>query len=567
MRMYSTSAIIIMLTIILSILSIYSLRTVKDRSNQITDTWLNAVDVGHKANKTLVDFRSREYLHIIADEPELVDDAEKDLKNLRKEFEKYINEYSKIIKSKKEKNMIEQINKEWKSYLNISNKLLYLGKAGEGKVAMEATLGYSQDHFTKINNLIEELVKRNSKSANSVHTENNKHYNDVRMIFILISISIVLVNGIFAIYNGRDVSGRIANLSSIIKETAKLKLSDDKISEVKISKNRFKDEISIMEDFILSMRCELRQIINNIKDNSDKVTLSSDNVSTTMSETSISIEGVARATSELAEGTADLAQNVQGGVDKINLLAECINQCVNNSDTIKRHIEKTTKASEEGMLYIGSLEDSVGANSIIANKVSDQVDILYNESKSIEKVIEVINSITGQINLLSLNASIEAARAGEHGRGFAVVAEEIRKLAIATDTSTKEIEEIISIVKKEVDNTKSQVTESISAIKQTSVASDSTKKSFENIEDQISGIIYELDILINNIKDIDKSKDEFIITMDEISAISEEAAASTEEISVAMEQQSASVEQVSSSSNELTKVVHDLEELVGRFTT
>ena len=68
-----------------------------------------------------------------------------------------------------------------------------------------------------------------------------------------------------------------------------------------------------------------------------------------------------------------------------------------------------------------------------------QAQSLNVAAQSMRGIVELISSITGQINLLALNATIESARAGEAGRGFAVVASEVKSLANQAKQATDRI--------------------------------------------------------------------------------------------------------------------------------
>ena len=120
---------------------------------------------------------------------------------------------------------------------------------------------------------------------------------------------------------------------------------------------------------------------------------------------------------------------VRMGNERVRSMMESVAAGSEELNASVREISVAMTKSRETAL---SAVDQVGAADAQAQRLTEA-------AQSMSGIVEMINSITGQINLLALNATIESARAGEAGRGFAVVASEVKSLANQAKQATDKI--------------------------------------------------------------------------------------------------------------------------------
>jgi len=146
---------------------------------------------------------------------------------------------------------------------------------------------------------------------------------------------------------------------------------------------------------------------------------------------------VTHAAQEIASGNIDLASRTEQQASALTQTAASMEEL---SATVANNTDNVYQA---GKLVQDAVKNA-HTGEAVTHEVIETMNTIAANSKRIEDITSVINSIAFQTNILALNAAVEAARAGTQGRGFAVVASEVRTLAQKSAVAAKDIESLIA---------------------------------------------------------------------------------------------------------------------------
>jgi methyl-accepting chemotaxis protein len=138
----------------------------------------------------------------------------------------------------------------------------------------------------------------------------------------------------------------------------------------------------------------------------------------------------------ISEGNQELSQRTQQQAATVEETSATVEQLVSNINQNAINTQRADSLSKEAVAVAVEGGDTVEKTAQAMNDMSEG-------SRKIVEMMDLINEITFQTNLLSINAAVEAARAGEQGRGFAVVANEVRNLSKRSSEASKDIQDLV----------------------------------------------------------------------------------------------------------------------------
>jgi len=255
---------------------------------------------------------------------------------------------------------------------------------------------------------------------------------------------VVIIAIIISFIMGRRLMRPLVKVSTIIEDVANGNIEAD-FSVVKESN----DEIGLIIEKMKELTQSLGSIVGKIRNSSDTMSSNSYELNDTSSQTLAANNEISKAVEDVAEGSTGMAASIS----KINEnLLEMSNETKDINASVDEIKNQTTAVQDSSKIMndkIKSMQDSSHKMDEGISAISKRIETVNTTVDKVSNIVSVIEEISSETNLLSLNASIEAARAGDAGKGFAVVAQEIRVLSDNTNTELENIKQIISSLVEE----------------------------------------------------------------------------------------------------------------------
>ncbi|MDC0764486.1 methyl-accepting chemotaxis protein [Brevibacillus sp. AG] len=448
----------------------------------------------------------------------------------------------------------------YNSYLESSDKVVEALDKGLREEAISHHFGQERQARKEMDSVVSGLVEevRNEIKVDQQELAENEGISAmIQLFFNVVGILVAIVVGGLLI---RSIVAPLHRVNKQLHDIADGK--GDLTQELTVFS---KDEIGQLAGSFNRMLANLRELISQVREHAQQVAAAAEQLTASSKQTSQATEQIAITIQEMTEGTDRQSQNVEESQQEVEEISAGIEKIAARAQSVSAAAASTSELATEGDRTIQQSVSQMNGIGETMEHLTALVGGLGKRSEQIGQIVEVITQISGQTNLLALNAAIEAARAGEHGRGFAVVADEVRKLAEQASASAQEISQLVASIQMETNEAVLTMEKGSQEVSDGMGGVARAGEAFSQIRDAVVGVTNEIQEVSTAAHTLTESTGKVGQSMQMIATVAQSAVSHSVGVSSATEEQLASMEEIYSSAASLASLADDLEKLIGHF--
>ncbi|AFG38464.1 methyl-accepting chemotaxis protein [Spirochaeta africana] len=408
-----------------------------------------------------------------------------------------------------------------------------------GLLRIQMHLRESQQSFGQIPNLvasaesrIESAVGLNNQLAQHtllplserIIAEANVYVSRSLRTVLLAAIGMTVISFAFAFVFSSRLSRKMQELHGVMEEMANKDFR-------RRSQVHSRDELGAIAGYINTIQERVGAFFGQVRSSAASVGELKDSVSAAASESAAALNQITRNVESLNQQfqrldgavteAGDSISGITGGVthlsESIQRQSAAIEQSLASFEQINASVQSVAQVAEDRRSGAEQLLQVVQTGGGYIETTNETISQIARQVDAVLEIVSVINDVSNQTNLLSMNAAIESAHAGEAGKGFAVVAEEIRKLSESTREHAAGITQIVNSVAEQIQSADHASTEGYQA--------------FENIQQEVSRFTESMAEINNGMRELSVGSREVLAATQEVSQITQDIRQDSTDIS------------------------------------
>lgn len=418
-------SLVVALTTLLGVFALSKLEGMRESTRQISDDWLPGVMILSHGAQNVQRIRALTLRIMISRDPMSLEQNYRKIDALKAETRDAMEQYEKTILVDEDRAMFQRFQAAEAAYMSLQTKVIDLSRKDKLDEARDIINGEMNPRADALSKALADLIELNNRGANGAAANSVEVFQSARSGVIGALVIVALASCVVAIGLIRSIVLPLRQSVQVAETVATGNLT----TRIVVTGN---DEPARLMGALATMQSNLRDTIMSIAESSNQL---------------------ASAAEELSAVTEDACRGLHQQNGEIEQAATAVNEMTSAAEDVARNATSTADATrssdltaQQGRQQVLRTVEAIAELASGVTATAGEVENLAERVRDISQVVDVIRSVAEQTNLLALNAAIEAARAGEAGRGFAVVADEVRSLAHRTQSSTQEIEQLVTAI-------------------------------------------------------------------------------------------------------------------------